>query len=168
MTTSNLAKIRLACVALLCGLFALTPLAVAQVGGNPFARQQEKPAETKPTPTAPATIAAPPPPPIPAGLLDTGDSAMREAFGDLILVANTADSAVLRAGETAYYVRNGDDFDYDGTKVKVRITGSKVVLLTEKDKEEVFAADLGNATIRAHSGKADTSGNNRGKAGIKP
>ncbi len=153
--------------ALMLSLTAYAPSVLAQAAtGNPFARPAPKPAT--PAPAAPAAApvpAAPPVPAIPASLLGNEDN-LREAFSDFTLVASADNHAVLRAGETSYYLRNGDSFDYDGTKLRVKIEGGKVRLLTQKDADEVFSAELGTAMGPVSSGRTEVT-DNKAVPGVK-
>lgn len=146
-------------------LLTLAGQAMAQAGANPFARPAPpKPAETTPAPAAP-TPAGPPIPMIPTNLLDDSVT-LREAFSDFTLVASADNRAVLRAGDTAYYLRDGENFDYDGTKLIAKINGNKVRLLTaNKDADEVFSAELGNATVTVKTG--DSLHSDKAKASTK-
>lgn len=131
-------------------VFAANP-SFAQMGGNPFAR---------PAPAAPAAAATPaiPAPALPPKLLEPDPNDMRKTFGELNLVAVTSSRAVLRDGDMVYYLRNGESFTFDGTKVKVVLKGNTVRLLTAKGNDEVYSAEVGNGVAVSRSGSSGSSG----------
>ncbi|TAH32314.1 MAG: hypothetical protein EYC62_09280 [Alphaproteobacteria bacterium] len=137
-------------------LFSLTLLLIlGQVtpsfaqAGNPFAR----PSAAASAPKAPEkkVETTPPVPVMPPKLLEPDEDELKNTFSDLNLVATAGSRAVLKAGDTVYYLRSGDYFTYEGTRVKVKVNGNKVQLFAEKTGDEVYLAEVGNGVVVSRS-----------------
>ncbi len=114
--------------------------------GNPFARPS-----AAPPPAAEKKVEAPPVPAMPPKLLEPDEDELKNTFSDLNLVATSGSQAVLKAGDVVYYLRSGDYFTYEGTRVRVKVAGNKVRLFTEKDGDEVYVAEVGNGVVASRT-----------------
>ena len=150
-------------IGILAAVIFATP-AMAQSSGNPFARPAPTP---PPAPTVPAPTAPTPPVPSMSKILDQSEDELRNTFSDLALVATSDSRAVIKAGETVYYLHNGDKFSYEGNEVRVKIVGDKVQLFSDKGEKskEVFAAEVGNGIVVT---RGNSSASKSDKAAYKP
>jgi len=142
-----------------------TAPAMAQSSGNPFARPAPTP---PPAPAVPAPAAPTPPVPSMSKILDQNEDELRNTFSDLALVATSDSRAVIKAGETVYYLSNGDKFTYEGNEVRVKVIGDKVQLFSDKGEKskEVFSAEVGNGIVVTRS--SGTSSKIDNKPAYKP